>query len=129
MIRPRVFLADDRDDFLKAEISFLQADFELVGTASDGATLVSEVLRVKPDVVVVDITMPVMTGIEAVRRLVQSGCTAKFVFLTVHSSEEFINACLAEGARGFVAKSRMKAHLIPAINAVLGGQPYISVPP
>ena len=129
MIRPRVFLADDREDFLRAEISYLQADFELVGTARDGTSLVSEVLRLKPDVVVVDITMPIMTGIDAVRRLVQFGCTAKFVFLTVHSSEEFINACLAEGARGFVAKSRMKAHLIPAINAVLEGMPYISVPP
>ena len=128
MIRPRVFLADDHADFLKAEMSFLQPSFEIVGTASDGVTLVSEVQRLKPDVVIVDITMPVMTGIDAVHKLVQSGSTAKFVFLTIHSSAEYINACLAEGARGFVAKSRMKAHLIPAIHAVLDGMPYISSP-
>jgi len=128
LIRPRVFLADDHADFLKAEISFLQLSFEIVGTASDGASLVSEVQRLKPDVVIADITMPVMTGIDAVHKLVQSGSTAKFVFLTIHSSEEYINACLAEGARGFVAKSRMKAHLIPAIHAALDGMPYISAP-
>jgi DNA-binding NarL/FixJ family response regulator len=126
VIRPRVFLVDDHADFLKLVVLLLQPHFEIVGTASDGAALVSEVLRLKPDVVVVDITLPVMTGIDAVHKLVQSGSTAKFVFLTIHSSEEFIKACLAEGARGFVTKSRMKAHLIPAIYAVLGGLPYVA---
>ena len=125
VIRPRVFLADDHSDFLKAEIALLQPYFELVGIASDGGSLVSEVQRLKPDVVVADITMPVMTGIEAVHELVKSGCTAKFVFLTIHSGEEFIKACLEEGARGYVVKSQMKAHLIPAIRAVLDGLPYV----
>ncbi len=69
-----------------------------------------------------------MSGIDAVHKLVHSGSTAKFVLLTIHAGEEYINACLAEGARGFVAKSRMKAHLIPAIHAVLDGLPYISSP-
>jgi DNA-binding NarL/FixJ family response regulator len=125
MIRPRVFLADDHADFLKAEIALLQPYFELVGTASDGASLVSEVQRLNPDVVVVDITMPVMTGIDAVHELVQSGSTAKFVFLTIHSGEEFVEVCLAEGALGYVLKSQMRAHLIPAIRAVLDGLPYM----
>jgi DNA-binding NarL/FixJ family response regulator len=75
---------------------------------------------------VVDISMPGMNGIEAVRKLVHSGCTSKFVFLTIHTGEEFVDACLHEGARGFVWKSQMKAHLIPAIYAVLDGLPYIS---
>ena len=126
MLRPRVFLADDHDEFLKAEIALLQPHFELVGVASDGASLVSEVQRLNPDVVVVDITMPIMNGIEAVHKLVQSGSTAKFVFLTIHSSEEYIKACLEEGAQGFVSKSRMKGHLIPAIYAVLDNLPYVS---
>jgi CheY-like chemotaxis protein len=125
VIRPRIFLADDHADFLKAEIALLQPHFELVGIASDGASLVSEVQRLKPDVVVVDITMPIMTGIDAVHELVKSGSTAKFVFLTIHSGEEFIKACLEEGARGYVVKSQMKAHLIPAIRAALDGLPYI----
>jgi DNA-binding NarL/FixJ family response regulator len=126
LLRPRVLLADDHSDFLVAEMAMLRADFELVGTASDGASLVSEVQRLKPDVVVVDITMPGMTGIEAVRQLVQSGCNAKFVFLTINSGEEFVKVCLAEGALGYVWKSRMKAHLIPAIYAALDGLVYVS---
>ena len=126
MIRPRVFLADDHPDFLKQETALLQPHFELVGTATDGASVLSEVLRLKPDVVVVDITMPIMTGIDAVHELIRSGSTAKFVFLTIHSSEEYVEACLEEGARGFITKSRMKAHLIPAIYAVLDGLPYVA---
>ena len=65
MIRPRLFLADDHPDFLKLEMAFLKPHFELIGTAADGASLVSEVLRLRPDVVVVDITMPIVSGIEA----------------------------------------------------------------
>ena len=126
MIRPTVFLADDHPDFLNLETAFLKPHFELLGTASDGASLVSEVLRLHPDVVVADITMPIMTGIDAVHKLVQSGSTAKFVFLTIHSSKEYIDACLEDGPRGFVTKSRMKTHLIPAIYAVLDGQPYVA---
>ena len=126
LIRPRVFLADDHSEFLKAEIALLRPHFELVGTASDGATLVSEVQRLQPDVVVVDITMPVMNGIEAVHKLMEAGATARFVALTVHVEEEFVKACLEEGIQGYVAKSRMKAHLIPAIQSALQGLPYVS---
>jgi DNA-binding NarL/FixJ family response regulator len=126
LVRPRIFLADDHSEFLKAEIALLGPHFDLVGTASDGATLVSEVQRLKPDVVVVDITMPVMNGIEAVHQLVAAGATAKFVALTVHPEVEFVKACFAEGIQGYVAKSRIKAHLIPAIQNVLDGLPYVS---
>jgi len=126
LLRPRVLLADDHAEFLKAEIALLQTHFELVGTASDGVALVSEAERLNPDVVVVDVTMPVMNGIDAVHKLKASGSKVKVVFLTINNGEEFVNACLAEGARGFVWKSRMKAHLIPAIYAVLEDRPYIS---
>lgn len=126
MIRPRVLLADDHLEFLKAEIALLRPHFELVGTANDGASLVSEAQRLNPDVIVLDITMPVMNGIDAVHKLIESGSTAKFVFLTINTGEEFVKACLKEGARGYVWKSRMKAHLIPAIYAALEGLSYIS---
>jgi DNA-binding NarL/FixJ family response regulator len=126
LIRPRVLLADDHAEFLEAEIALLRPHFELVGTASDGASLISEAKRLNPDVVVVDITMPAMNGIDAVHKLVESGSTAKFVFLTINTGEEFVKACLKEGARGYVWKSRMKAHLIPAIYAALEDLPYVS---
>ena len=126
MIRPRIFLADDHQEFLEAEVGLLCSHFELVGTASDGISLVTEVQRLNPDVVVVDITMPRMNGIDAVQKLMAYGSTAKFVFLTVNTSPEFVAACQKAGALGYVVKSRMKAHLIPAINAVLDGVPYIA---
>ncbi len=126
MIRPRVLLADDNREFLEAEVTLLRPHFDLVGTAADGASLVAEVPRLRPDVVVVDITMPFMNGIDAVRKLLESGSTAKFVFLTINTGEEFVKACLSAGARGYVWKSQMKSHLIPAINAVLEDLPYVS---
>ena len=126
MIRPRILLADDNDEFLAAEIDLLSPHFELVGTASDGESLVSEVQRLKPDVVVADITMPVMNGIVAARKLKASGSTVKIVFLTINNGEEYVKACLATGAQGYVWKSRMKSHLIPAIHAVIEDLPYVS---
>ena len=100
--------------------------FDLVGTASDGISLVSEVQRLNPDVVVVDITMPLMNGIDAVHILTKSGSATKFVFLTINTGEEFVRACQEVGAQGYVWKSRMKAHLIPAIYSVLDNRIYIS---
>ncbi len=126
LIRPRIFLADDHSQLLEAESDLLRPHFDIVGTATDGDALVSEALRLKPDVIIVDITMPILNGLEAVQKLLQSGSTAKIIFLTIHSSQEFVKACLEVGARGFVSKSKMKAHLIPAIYAVLDDSPYIS---
>lgn len=126
MIRPRVLLADDHSALLEAASALLRPHFDVVGTASDGATMVSEALRLNPDVIVADITMPVLSGINAANKLRECGCAAKLVFLTIHSEEEFVKACMAEGALGFVLKSRMKAHLIPAIQSALAGQTYVS---
>ena len=126
MIRPRILLADDHHQFLEAEIALLRPHFELVGTASNGVSLISEAERLNPDVVVVDITMPVMNGIDAVHKLVESGSTTKFVFLTVNPGVEFVKACQQAGAQGYVLKGRMKAHLIPAIYAALKDLPYVS---
>ncbi len=126
MIRPRLFLADDHNEFLEAEIALLLPHFDIVGVATDGAFLVSEVRRLRPDVVVVDITMPVMSGIDAVETLMKSGSTAKFVFLTINTGEEFVRACQEAGGQGYVWKSQIKAHLIPAINSVLENRPYVS---
>ena len=87
--------------------------------------LVSEALRLFPDVIVADITLPVLSGIDAARQLRDSAPSAKIVFLTVHSEQQFVDACMAEGALGYVLKSHMKAHLIPAIQAALLGQSYV----
>ena len=126
MVRPRILLADDHAALLEATTALLEPQFDIVGTATDGAALVSEALRLSPDIIVADVTMPVFSGIDAARRLRGSVLSTKIVFLTVHSEEQFMKACMAEGALGYVLKSQMKAHLIPAIRAALIGHTYIS---
>jgi DNA-binding NarL/FixJ family response regulator len=125
LFRPRVLLADDHPALLEATTALLKPQFDVVGTATNGAALVSEALRLCPDVIVADITMPVLSGIDAAHRLRKSTPSAKIVFLTIHSEEQFMKACMAEGALGYVLKSHMKAHLIPAIQAALVGESYI----
>jgi DNA-binding NarL/FixJ family response regulator len=126
--RPRIFLADDHRHLLESTTTLLAPLFDVVGTASDGRTMVSEALRLKPDVIVTDITMPVLSGIDGVQQLSKMGSSARVVFLTIHSEEEFVSACRAEGALGYVLKSKMKAQLIPAIRAALAGEFYMCLP-
>ena len=124
-MRPRILLADDHPAVLKATNSLLKAQFDIVGNTTDGPTLVAEALRLCPDVIVADISLPVFSGIDAARQLRQSAPSAKIVFLTVRSEQQFIEACMAEGALGYVLKFHMKVHLILAIQAALVGQTYI----
>ena len=124
--RPRVLLADDHQPLLQRVVRLLRSVFEVVGIADTGRQMVAEALRLRPDVIVADISMPDLSGIEAARQLRQMGCTARVVFLTIHEDDEFVSACLAEGALGYVVKAHMKTDLIPAINAALSGQSFIS---
>ncbi len=122
----RILLADDHRLVLERVSALLQSSFDVVGTAHNGEELVAEAMRLDPDVIVADIFMPVMTGIEAAHQLHQAGSRAKFVFLTVHSEAEVVQACMAEGALGYVVKSHMGRDLVPAINAAGSGQCYVS---
>ena len=126
MNHPSVLLADDNRLLVARVAELLAASFDVVGIAHDGQDLVVKALRLTPDVIVVDITMPILTGIEAVRQLRSAGLEAKFVFLTIHSESEFLEACLAAGAVGYVLKIQMKDDLIPAINAALAGRQFVS---
>ena len=123
---PRVLLADDHQALLQAEIDLLSPYFDVVGTAADGAALVSEACRLDPDVIVTDISMPILNGIDAVHKLQESGSTAKFVFVTVQLEGEFVEACTEAGALGYVQKVCLKRDLVPAIEAALAGLSYIS---
>lgn len=125
--RPRVLLADDHLAVVQRVTTLLEATFEVIGAARTGREMVSQASQLKPDVIVVDISMPELGGIEAVHQLRELGSTAKVVFLTVHSEDEFVNACFAEGALGYVTKTHMSTDLIPAIHAALLGCPFISL--
>ena len=122
---PRILIADDQGR-LRDHVVSLLTDFQIVGTTANGKDLVSEALRLRPDVIVSDITMPILTGIDAAHELRRVGSSVKFVFLTVHREEEFVHACFAEGALGYVTKSRLRTDLIPAIKEALSGRCFIS---
>ena len=126
MSRIRVLLADDLEVFVRVVARLLESEFEVVKTVRDGQALVDEATRLDPDVLIVDISMPVLNGIEAVQQLHSAGSRAKIVFLTVHEDAHYVRAALAAGGRGYVLKSRLGIDLLPAIKEVLAGQIFIS---
>jgi DNA-binding NarL/FixJ family response regulator len=127
-LQPRILLADDHGPIIERVTSLLRANFDVVGSVDNGRDLVSEAARLRPDLIVLDISMPGLTGIEAAQELRESGSTAKLIFLTVHERVEFLRACLAEGALGYVVKSRLAVDLLPAIHEALAGRRFISPP-
>jgi DNA-binding NarL/FixJ family response regulator len=124
--RVRILLADDHPLVLERVKALLQSAFEVVGVAHDGLEMVDQAIQLSPDIIVADVSMPELDGIQAAHRLREIGVKAPIVFLTIYESPEFVEACLAEGALGFVLKAQMKADLIPAINAALSGQCFVS---
>jgi DNA-binding NarL/FixJ family response regulator len=124
--RARVLIGDDHGAILDRAISLLKPHFEIVGAVSDGRSLVTEAARLQPDVIVLDISMPQLSGIEAARELLKTGSKAKLVFLTMHVGPEFVKACLCAGATGYVIKSRMRSDLVVAVNEAIAGKKFIS---
>jgi DNA-binding NarL/FixJ family response regulator len=122
----RVLLADDHPDVLEKVKQLLDSKYEIVGTVSDGQSLVTACAQLKPDVLVIDITMPVLNGIEAALRLKDDGCESKIIFLTVHEDPDYVRACLAAGAFGYVFKARMSSDLPHAIQETVAGRIFIS---
>src|SRR6516162_1782257 len=122
----RVLLADDHETILARERSVLGEDFEIVGAVTNGRDAVEEVRRLYPDVLVIDISMPILDGLQAVSRLRQDNRRTKFVFLSVHEDQDFVDAAFAAGASGYVTKSHLTSDLVPAIREALSGHTYIS---
>jgi DNA-binding NarL/FixJ family response regulator len=106
--------------------SILGSRFELVGKVGDGGALVAEAQRLCPDLIVSDISMPILNGIEAARRLFKSGLAAKVVFMTLHPESSIVEACFVVGALGFVSKERLASDLIPAVNEAFAGRRFVS---
>lgn len=125
MSRIRVLLADDNELVLAQVRTVLGPEFEIVGTAGTGIEAVAEVERLKPDVLVVDLSMPMLNGLEAVARLRPTSKT-RAVFLTVHEGQDFLAAAFAAGASAYVAKADVNSDLIPAIMQSLEGGKFIS---
>jgi DNA-binding NarL/FixJ family response regulator len=126
MDKKRILLADDHPHFSELVESLLGPMFQIVGKVSDGQALLDAALALKPDVILTDISMPVLNGIEAVDELHRSGCNSKIIFVTIHSDPDFVRSCLAVGAAGYIVKPRVALDLLHAIREVLAGNLFIS---
>jgi DNA-binding NarL/FixJ family response regulator len=126
MRKIRVLLADDHQIFLEGLKGLLEPEFDLVGTVEDGKALVKAAERLRPDVIVADISMPLLNGIEAVRQIKKSDHRIKVVFLTMHPDVSFAELAFEVGASGYITKNSASRELITAINSVMMGKTYVT---
>ncbi len=126
MRRIRVILVDDHEAMLDRIAKQLITGCDVVGTATDGRQALEAARDLKPDVMVLDISMPVMNGIETARRLREAGAKTRIVFLTVHDDPDYAREALESGALGYVIKTRIASDLMAAINEVHAGGTFVS---
>jgi DNA-binding NarL/FixJ family response regulator len=126
MKRPRVLLADDHRILAEGLRSLLEPEFELVGVVEDGRALVSRAREWRPDVIVADITMPLLNGMEAFQQLKRARVSAKVVFLTMHQDVTYAAKAFELGASGFVLKHSAPSELVTAIREALAGRTYVT---
>jgi DNA-binding NarL/FixJ family response regulator len=117
--RVRVLIADDHRAALERVREFLCPFFDVVGTAENGALLVEAAEILRPEVIVLDVSMPVMDGLSALRELRRRECTAKVIFLSINGDSMIADECLSSGAAAYIQKFRMTSDLIPAIYGAL----------
>ena len=122
----RVLLVDDNGEMLTDLRDELSAEFEIAGTAENGEQAVREVFRLEPDIVVLDITMPVMNGLQVASLLREKRPGTKILFLTIHEEPEYISAAFSAGACGYVTKRRLASDLRAAIREVYDGRNFLS---
>ena len=126
MKRMRILLADDHKIVLDGLKSLLEPEFELAGTVGDGRALVSAVEQLHPDVIVVDISMPLLNGIEAVRQIKKLDKQVKVVFLTMHPDVTYAIRAFEAGASGYVLKHSAASELLTAIREAIKGRTYVT---
>jgi DNA-binding NarL/FixJ family response regulator len=126
MSRVRILLADDHPGVSEFVEALLESSHEVVGKVRDGRALIEAAARLNPDAIVADISMPILSGIEAGRKLKESGSRAKLIYLTIHSDCDFVRACMDLGAFGYVLKCRMDTDLLLAISEAAAGRKFIS---
>jgi DNA-binding NarL/FixJ family response regulator len=123
-----VVLADDHQQMIATVCQTLGEEFEVVTTVENGKQAVDAVLRLNPDVLVIDISMPVLNGLEAAKQLQTANSRAKIIFLTIYESRDFLDAAFSAGASGYVTKGRLSTDLIPAIHEAMLERTFISAP-
>jgi DNA-binding NarL/FixJ family response regulator len=126
MAQPRILLADDHSFILAGIRSLLEAHYDLVGEVTDGRSLVEAALRLRPDLTILDVTMPLLNGIDAARQIKKEWPNARLLFLTMHASTVYLREAIEAGGLGYVLKSSATEELRTAIQKVLKGQAYLA---
>jgi DNA-binding NarL/FixJ family response regulator len=126
MKTPRVLLADDHALMLDGFSNLLQPKYAVVGTVEDGRALVDAAVRLTPDLIILDITMPILNGIDAAREIRKRLPEVKLLFVTMHTSPTYLQAALEAGANGYAVKSSGRSELLAAVEKVLAGSRYIT---
>jgi len=121
-----VLVADDNARILSLVEAMLDGSFDVVGLVTDGQAALDATLNLEPDLIVLDISMPRMNGLEVARALRKRANRARIVFLTVYQDAEILANCLAAGGLGYVTKELMQSDLIPAMNEALVGRVFVS---
>ena len=126
MAKIRVVLADDHQSVLETVRKTLDESFEVIAAVEDGQQAVDAVRRLDPDVLVTDISMPILNGFQVTKHLQVPKCRTRIVILTIHEDPDFVEAALNAGASGYVIKARLRTDLIPAIQEALQGHIFVS---
>src|SRR5216684_3771719 len=125
-MRARLLLADDHTLLLEGIRLMLEPEFELVGSVEDGQALLTAAKALKPDVILLDISMPVLNGIDAAHQLHKILPSAKLIFLTMHADADYVTEAFRAGAAGYLLKRSAASELLTAIREVLNGNHYVS---
>ena len=124
--RLRILLADDFPQILEQAEKLLGNQFEIVGFAHDGGEALQRCLTLNPDILLLDLSMPVLSGLEVASRLKESGCRSKIIIVTVQEDPDYIEAAFSLGVSGYVRKCRIATDLLAAIDAVRNGSTFYS---
>jgi DNA-binding NarL/FixJ family response regulator len=126
---PVLLLADDNPALLTTLVEMLQTEYKVVAALPNGTSVLDQIARLDPDLAILDISLGDLTGFEVARRLKNSGCSVKIIFLTVHEDVDFVSAAFDLGASGYVFKSRVTEDLTKAIDTVFSGGRFASNAP
>lgn len=124
--RTRLVLVDDHPGILRQTIELLPERFEVVETLQDGMGLLSALNQFQPDILVLDITLPFVSGVDLARKVRAAGLSTKIVFLTVHADSDYAWEAFDAGALGYVIKPRLASDLVSALDAATAGNRFIS---
>jgi Response regulator containing a CheY-like receiver domain and an HTH DNA-binding domain len=124
--RVRILVAEDHELMRDTVVRLLKQDFDVVDAVANGKALLEAAVRLNPDVCVLDISMPLLNGIDAAMHLKHSHSSAQVILLTIHNDSDSVSAAFRSGAKGYVFKTRMAADLVVAVREVLAGRKFLS---